>query len=49
MVLALLRYLMVLEKWRWWRSRRSISCVIVSLQLYGLVWVIIYGLAVYIA
>jgi decaprenyl-phosphate phosphoribosyltransferase len=48
MVLALLRYLMVLENGGG-GAPEEVFMRDRSLQLYGLVWVIIYGLAVYIA
>jgi decaprenyl-phosphate phosphoribosyltransferase len=48
MVLALLRYLMVLENGGG-GAPEEVFIRDRSLQLYGLVWVLIYGLAVYIA
>ncbi len=48
MVLALLRYLMVLENGGG-GAPEEVFIRDRSLQLYGLVWVVIYGLAVYIA
>jgi decaprenyl-phosphate phosphoribosyltransferase len=48
MVLALLRYLMVLENGGG-GAPEEVFMRDRSLQMYGLVWVVIYGLAVYIA
>jgi decaprenyl-phosphate phosphoribosyltransferase len=48
MVLALLRYLMVLENGGG-GAPEEVFIRDRSLQLYGLMWVIVYGLAVYIA
>jgi decaprenyl-phosphate phosphoribosyltransferase len=48
MVLALLRYLMVLENGGG-GAPEEVFIRDRSLQLYGLVWVLVYGLAVYIA
>ena len=46
MVLALLRYLLVLEKGGG-EAPEEVFTKDRALQLYGLVWVIVYGLGVY--